>query len=218
MGRRSIAKDRPSLASITRRWSTKSKSIWNRRSPWGMGLVVRPCAVTYSGTCHQWFSGGVAAIRILPTICVHMCTVVRVSAQPCSGPVGRCEIGRSPGAARATLPATFRRVTPISELTDPFLEPREVLGVVVAAGLRDPPGGLGLGRAERGPFLEHPRASGVGLDPGHVPRLVAHGLEEFRVQAIDVDRVALVGPRADPLELDLGLGEPGAQVGDAVAH
>src|SRR5437870_225726 len=197
------------------------KRVTARSSPpqqqW-MGLVVTPGHATQSGTSPIWVRGGVAGSRTLPTTGVHMGAVARVSAQPWSGPVGRCETGRSPGAARATLPATFRRVTPISELTDPFLEPREVLGVVVAAGLRDPPGGLGLGRAERGPFLEHPRASGVGLDPGHVPRLVAHGLEEFRVQAIDVDRVALVGPRADPLELDLGLGEPGAQVGDAVAH
>jgi hypothetical protein len=37
---------RPSVVSIASRWSMKSKSIWNARSPCGMGDVVSPLAVT----------------------------------------------------------------------------------------------------------------------------------------------------------------------------
>jgi hypothetical protein len=48
----------------------KSKSIWNVRSPQGMGEVVRPLAVTYSVQLQQWFTLGLAAQRIFPTIWV----------------------------------------------------------------------------------------------------------------------------------------------------
>src|SRR5438477_9674797 len=44
-----------------------------------MGEVVNPRAETYSVTFHQWFTSGVCFMRILPTICVHMCTVASVS-------------------------------------------------------------------------------------------------------------------------------------------
>src|SRR6266550_9081460 len=44
-----------------------------------MGEVVRPRAETYSVTFHQWLTSGVCFMRILPTICVHMCTVASVS-------------------------------------------------------------------------------------------------------------------------------------------
>src|SRR6266481_9705185 len=57
----------------------KSKSIWNVLLPYGMGLVVRPLAVTYSVTCQEWLIQGLCVSRILPTICVHMCRVAQVS-------------------------------------------------------------------------------------------------------------------------------------------
>jgi hypothetical protein len=49
----------------------KSKSIW-KPGPvgWGIGEVVSPRAVTYSGTFHQWLIRGSLARRILPTTCV----------------------------------------------------------------------------------------------------------------------------------------------------
>ena len=59
----------------------KSKSIWNARPPYGIGEVVSPRAVTYSVTCQEWLIQGVWASRILPTICVHRCSVVQVSFQ-----------------------------------------------------------------------------------------------------------------------------------------
>ncbi len=49
-----------------------------------------------------------------------------------------------------------------------------------------------------------------------VGRLVGHGRQESRVQAIDIDVVALVRPGADAFELDLRLGQPCAEVGDEV--
>src|SRR5689334_21874643 len=51
----------------------------------GIGPVVRPRELTYNVTCHQWFNGGQSAIRILPTICVHMCKVRYVSCHSCKG-------------------------------------------------------------------------------------------------------------------------------------
>ena len=59
----------------------KSKSIWNARPSYGIGDVVRPRGVTYRVTCHEWLVHGVFARRILPTICVHSCSVVQVSFQ-----------------------------------------------------------------------------------------------------------------------------------------
>jgi hypothetical protein len=53
----------------------KSKSMVKVRLPYGIGDVVRPREVTESVTCHQWFTGGLKASRILPTICVHICRV-----------------------------------------------------------------------------------------------------------------------------------------------
>src|ERR1039458_132197 len=44
-----------------------------------MAEVVSPRALTYSGTFHQWFCSGVSASRVLPTICVHICSVSQVS-------------------------------------------------------------------------------------------------------------------------------------------
>src|SRR5579863_10394319 len=43
--------------------------------------VVRPLALTYKVTCHEWFNQGVCFSRILPTICVHRCNVAIVSFQ-----------------------------------------------------------------------------------------------------------------------------------------
>ena len=53
----------------------KSNSISNTRESYGMGEVVRPRALTYKGTFHQWLTLGVSASLTLPTIWVHMCSV-----------------------------------------------------------------------------------------------------------------------------------------------
>src|SRR5215208_7383060 len=66
----------------------KSKLISNVRTPCGIGEVVRPREVTYSVTCHEWFVHGVSVRRILPTICVHMCSVVAVSCHSAKGSAG----------------------------------------------------------------------------------------------------------------------------------
>ena len=61
----------PSLTTMCSAWSTRSKSIWNTRLPLhGIGLVVRPVAVTYSVTCAQSGSGGASLRRIFPATCV----------------------------------------------------------------------------------------------------------------------------------------------------
>ena len=93
-----------------------------------------------------------------------------------------------------------------------------MLEVVLGAGLVDPPRRLVGLLAERVPLRDHARAPGVRLGPGDGPWLVAHRLEEGSVEGVDVDVMTLVGPRVQPLELDLGLGEPGAEMGDQVAH
>ena len=78
-----------SLSMISTWWSRKSKSTWNRRRPYGIGEVVRPLAVTYNGTCHQWLSGGARAMRTLPTIWTHMCSVDIVGSHARQGSSGQ---------------------------------------------------------------------------------------------------------------------------------
>ena len=79
----------------------------------------------------------------------------------------------------------------------------EVLSVVLVAGLADPPRRLVVSHRQRAPFIQHARSGGLRLEPGHVPRLADHGLEECRVEPVDVDVVSLVRSGADALELDL---------------
>ena len=43
-------------------------------------------------TCHQWFTGGLKASRIFPTICVHICRVVYVSCQAAKGRLGHTAV------------------------------------------------------------------------------------------------------------------------------
>ena len=81
-------RNRRSPSVTCRQWSTKSKSTWNSRPPYGIGEVVMPRAVTYSGTCHQWLSGGARASRTLPTIWTHMCRVESVGSQSRQGSSG----------------------------------------------------------------------------------------------------------------------------------
>ena len=47
----------------------------------GIGVVPRPRAVTYSGTCQPWLCHGESARRILPTTCVRNWSPARVSRQ-----------------------------------------------------------------------------------------------------------------------------------------
>ena len=80
----------------------KSKSIWKARSPCGISDVVSPRAVTYSGTFHQWFIIGVDAMRTLPTICVHSCSVSRVAPHSATGSAGHAA---DPLTSRSPRPA-----------------------------------------------------------------------------------------------------------------
>src|SRR5882724_4375087 len=57
----------------------KSNAISKVRDPYGIGVVVRPRAVRYRGTCQEWLTHGVCTRRILPTIWVHRCSVACVS-------------------------------------------------------------------------------------------------------------------------------------------
>src|ERR1700676_4619590 len=62
--------------------------------PSGMGEVVRPLAVRYSATCHEWFSQGARARRTLPIIWVQRCRVSYVSRHAAVGSSGHgtCEV------------------------------------------------------------------------------------------------------------------------------
>ena len=137
---------------------------------------------------------------------------------------------RGPGIRSSDEPPRDRRVPPscrqpasgcdtsFDQLGDPLPEAIEVLGVVVAAGLADPPGRL-VGRfAQR---RTTPRPSGVR------PALAWTQATSQGWPAMAARNAALSAsmstswpsyvPGADPLELDLRLGEPRAEVGDDVA-
>src|SRR3954469_9564001 len=95
----------------------KSNSISNAPAPYGIDDVVSPRGLTYSVTCHQWLTSGACAIRILPTIWVHMCRVSRVAVQSSTRRAGQLVvvatfvIGSSPWADRC---AHARRAAPRS--------------------------------------------------------------------------------------------------------
>src|SRR5262249_15342194 len=74
----------------------KSKSIENVRSPCGIIEVVSPRAVTYSGTCQEWFVQGVWTSRTLPTTCVQRCSVAQVSRQSSKGSGGHTSSSMPP--------------------------------------------------------------------------------------------------------------------------
>src|ERR1700733_7467081 len=76
---------------MLRTCSLKSKSISNDLCPYGMGEVVNPLVVTYSGICQLWFSHGVCARRIFPTICVQRCNVAHVSCHAAYGSAGQVD-------------------------------------------------------------------------------------------------------------------------------
>ena len=80
-----------------------------------MGDVVSPRAVTYSGTFHQWLTSGARLRRILPTICVHMCSVNSVSFHEAYGSSGRLStwvVGASliPHTSRGKYSISFGRL------------------------------------------------------------------------------------------------------------
>src|SRR5258708_6865252 len=81
---------RPSLDRSSRTLSKKSRSPSSVRAPIGSGDVVSPRAVTYSGTFIHCGSNGLSARRSLPSTCVYMWSVSRVSRHSAygSGPQG----------------------------------------------------------------------------------------------------------------------------------
>src|SRR5207237_8720978 len=108
----------PSLTTMFSAWSTRSKSIWNTRSPLhGIGLVVRPVAVTYSVTCAQSGSGGASLRRIFPAIWVQRWSVSHVSRQASSGSSGHS------GVTRPTVRVRYRPVYG-GDLRPPRRDPR----------------------------------------------------------------------------------------------
>src|SRR5438067_9838335 len=64
-----------------------------------MGRVVRPRAVTYSGTFHQRLASGVNSMRTLPTIWVHICSVSRVARHSFRGSAGQESAEENAGTA-----------------------------------------------------------------------------------------------------------------------
>src|SRR5260370_30833698 len=56
-----------------------------------MADVLSPRGVTERGTFHQWFSSGARAIRVLPTICVHMWSVSQVFSHSANGSGGHSD-------------------------------------------------------------------------------------------------------------------------------
>src|SRR5215510_11576893 len=67
----------------------RSNSTSNVRVPYGMVVVVSPRELTYSGTCHQWFCFGERASLVLPTTCIHMCSVSCVACHSARGRRGQ---------------------------------------------------------------------------------------------------------------------------------
>src|SRR5258708_25394242 len=67
----------------------KSKSTWNTRGPKGIVDVVSPRPVSAKVTFHQSLRNGVNSSLTLPTICVHMCSVARLSFQAAYGNAGQ---------------------------------------------------------------------------------------------------------------------------------
>src|SRR4051794_26439510 len=92
-----------------------------------------------------------------------------------------------------------------------------MMAVVIGTGLADPPGPLVTAVEELGPLLEHPRTTDVRLEPRDAPRLVPHRHEKLGVQPVDVDVVSLVRTGAHPLQLNLGLRQPRAEMPGEIA-
>src|SRR5579872_40130 len=85
-----------------------------------MGEVVRPRADTYKGTFHQWLTSGVSVMRMCPTICIHMCSVSRVSCQAASGNSGQASIviAKAPPSVRFNFHMACHRDGVSSRLRD----------------------------------------------------------------------------------------------------
>src|SRR5260370_15669163 len=67
----------------------KSNATWNTRGPKGIVDVVSPRAVSAKVTFHQSLRNGVNSSLTLPTICVHICSVARLSFQSAYGNAGQ---------------------------------------------------------------------------------------------------------------------------------
>src|SRR4051794_22853337 len=101
--------------------AVKSNSISTPPSRYGMSEVVSPTEFTYSVVCHQWFIGGASARRVLPTICVHMCSVSRVACQAATGSSGQSVLG--PVSSTGAVGAVGTGIGPASHrdrVTVPF--------------------------------------------------------------------------------------------------
>src|SRR5215813_11098533 len=118
----------------------KSNSASKAPAPYGIDDVVRPRGLTYNVTCHQWFSSGASASRVLPTICIHMCSVSCVSRHSASA----SPRGQASGTSTMVLlphDATARRSSPDSERPPPSrsrrfcIRPRRLVLLGLRGGL-----------------------------------------------------------------------------------
>src|SRR4051794_38697516 len=66
------------------------------------------------------------------------------------------------------------------------------------------------------PCCEHQRPGGMRLGPDRRPALLAQRLERLCVSSVDVERLLLVRPGPDPLQLQTRLGEPHPEMGDEI--
>src|ERR1700677_1929300 len=112
-----------------------------------MAEVLRPRALTYSGTFHQWACSGLSARRTLPTICVHMCRVSAVADQSSQRSSGQSSLGLL-GSSGLVSMAISRRCSgcrivvevgpePAFDLVDAHLLAGCVVGDLVAANLAE---------------------------------------------------------------------------------
>ena len=95
----------PSLVRTTARCATRSSSISASPGAHGIGPVVTPRALTRRVTCHQWLSGGVSAMRTLPTIWHQRWSVSFVGRHSSKGRGGQAS---APGTGRRLAGATAR--------------------------------------------------------------------------------------------------------------
>ncbi|MCO5571888.1 hypothetical protein L7F22_025636 [Adiantum nelumboides] len=180
----------PSLLRTSSRWPSRSSSISKAPVPYGTADVVSPRGPTYSVTCHQWLSSGAWAMRILPTIWVHMCRVSRVAVQSATRRLGQLVVVLLIGSPRGSA-------------------------VARVSGTRGWCAGVGAGVPRRAPVAVGRDPAGAADHRGDVEQVVGHEREvavgEVVLRAagalVEVGRAG--ADLADPARVGLGRdGEP----------
>src|SRR6266849_1179801 len=104
-----------------------------------MGEVVKPRAFTYNGTFHQWLARGVSANRTLPTICIHICSVARVSFHSASGNDGQASGESGTTFVRESVMTCRLGVNSIAVDTTPGPATRQHRYSISRTGFGNPP-------------------------------------------------------------------------------